>query len=57
MRRSIAVLMLLFAGAHRGPPPEPWDQWAKPGRTEEQRAGDFPRTARVKGRRGVWAGA
>ena len=41
MRRAVLALMLLSACAHKVPPPEPWEQWAKPDGTEEQRAGDY----------------
>jgi len=40
--RGLVVLVLgLLACADKGPPRQPWDQWAKPGGTEEQRAADY----------------
>ena len=42
-RAGVVLSLGLVGCAHRpqGPPRQPWDEWARPGGTEEQRAADY----------------
>jgi hypothetical protein len=45
LRGGVALALGLLACADKGPPRQPWDQWAKPGGTEEQRTADYAECA------------